>query len=188
MLQANRLEPFVQGLARFVAGRVPRDDADDVTQDVLLRLHQRTGELRDEERAEAWVFAVARNTIADYYRQRARQPGTDEASDEIPDPSETELPAFATIDADHSIHDEVLSWLRPLVDELPEKYREALILADLERLPQKEVAERLGISVSGAKSRVQRARKMLGENLGNCCRVELGPDGRAIDFERRCDC
>lgn len=188
MLQGRKLDTFVTGLARFVAGRVPRDDAEDVTQDVLLRLHQRSGELRDADRAEAWVFAIARHTIADYYRARARRPPTEEASETIPDPAEATLPGFADVAGDRTVHDEVLSWLRPLVEELPEPYREALRLADLERLPQREVAARLGLSLSGAKSRVQRARRMLGESLGRCCRVELGADGRVVDFERRCGC
>lgn len=182
-------EPFVRGVFGFVAGRVPRDDAEDVAQDVLLRLHQRSGELRDAERAEAWVFSIARRAIADYYRTRARQPANDEAADEIAAPEGDALPGFARFEGDHSTHEEVLSWLRPLVDALPDEYREALLLADFENLTQKEIAERLGLSLSGAKSRVQRARKMLGELLGLCCAVELGPDGKAVDFKRLgCDC
>ena len=188
MLRTDQLEQFVQGLSRFVAGRVPNADADDVTQDVLLRLHQHSAELRDSERAEAWLFGVARNVIADYYRARGRAPRTDEAGSELPDPAAEQPRGLGRFEGDHSTHEEVLSWLRPLAEGLPDKYREALILSDFERLPHKEIAERLGLSLSGAKSRVQRARTMLGELLSLCCDVELGPDGKAVDFKRNCDC
>ena len=178
--------PMLERLALRMLGQPA--DAEDVTQDVLLRLHQRSAELRDAERAEAWVFAIARHAIADYYRAKSRQPSIEETTEELADPEVAGLPGFASFEGDHSIHEEVLSWLRPLVDGLPDKYREALLLADFEHLPQKNVAERLGLSLSGAKSRVQRARTMLGELLGLCCDVELGSDGKAVDFKRNCDC
>ena len=186
---ANPWQPLVRGLARFVAGRVPRDDAEDIAQEVLLRLHQRSGDLRHEDRAEAWIYGIARRTIADYYRARKRQPAAHEATDDLAAPAAETLPGFARFEGDHSTHEEVLSWLRPLVDGLPDKYREALLLADFEGLSRREIGERLGLSLSGAKSRVQRARTMLGESLRQCCEVELGPDGKAVDFKRLgCDC
>ena len=189
MLHHGKLEELVQGLSRFVAGRVPRDDAEDVTQEVLLRLHQHVLELKDESRAEAWVFSIARHVIADFYRTRQRTPDTTNDTEvEIADPTAEERRGLATFEGDHSTHEEVLSWLRPLADGLPDQYREALLLADFERLPQKEIAERLGLSLSGAKSRVQRARVMLGELLALCCEVELGADGKAVDFKRNCGC
>ncbi|MEM7050232.1 MAG: sigma-70 family RNA polymerase sigma factor [Acidobacteriota bacterium] len=180
---------FLKGLRAFVARRVPEQDADDVVQEVLLRLHQGAAGLRDAKRAEAWVFTIARRTIADFYR--ARRPTSEEEVDQLAASLPDEPGSFATFPGDHSVHEEVLSWLRPMAEELPEKYRQALILADFEGLKQREVATRLGLSLSGAKSRVQRARTMLAGALEACCEVELGPDGRAVDFLRRdcaCDC
>ncbi|MCB1055880.1 MAG: sigma-70 family RNA polymerase sigma factor [Acidobacteria bacterium] len=181
--------PFVAGVRAFVGRRVPDRDADDVAQDVLLRLHRQAASLRDGERAAAWVFSIARRTIADYYRDRRRsgEVTLDDALDPAEDPAE--LPGFADFAGRHSVHEEVLSWLRPMADELPALYRDALVLADFEGRTQKEVAELLGLSLSGAKSRVQRARALLGEALHECCTVELGPDGRAVDFTRNdCGC
>ena len=183
-------QPFVDGLRAFVARRVPAQDAEDVAQDVLVRLHRNASTLRDSSRAESWVYAIARRVIVDYYR--SRRPGEvldDLVPDEVADPADAARRGFATFDGGHSVHEEVLSWLRPMADELPESYRDALVMADFEGRPQKEVAEALGISLSGAKSRVQRARAMLGEHLRRCCEVELGPDGEVVDFRRRhCDC
>src|SRR5690606_23324295 len=64
---------------------------------------------------------------------------------------------------EHDVHEEVLTWLVPMIAELPEGYAEAVRLADVEGLTQQELAERLGLSLSGAKSRVQRGRVLLGE-------------------------
>jgi RNA polymerase sigma-70 factor, ECF subfamily len=184
---APEWERFLKGLRRFVARRVSADDAPDVVQNVLLRLHQGAAGLRDGSRAEAWLYAIARRTIADHYRSRgATLPATTGADlDELPGVGP--LPSLARWRGQdsHSAHEEVLSWLRPIAEGLPDKYRRAILMADFEGRPQQEVADALGLSLSGAKSRVQRARAKLGEALERCCAVELGPDGRVVDFARR---
>lgn len=183
--------PFVEGLRRFVASRVPAQDADDVAQEVMVRLHQGAASLREAERAESWVFAVARRTIADHYRSRGTSPtaAAGEATDELADPTAVPARGFGRFAGGHSVHEEVLSWLRPMAEQLPETYREPLLLADFQGVPQAEIARRLGLSLSGAKSRIQRARVLLGEHLARCCEVELDSEGRVEDFRRRqCDC
>jgi RNA polymerase sigma-70 factor (ECF subfamily) len=183
-------QPFVAGVRAFVARRVPAQDADDVAQEVMVRLHQAAATLRDAERAESWVYGIARRTVADHFRARGgteRAPGT-EPVDDLPAAAAPHR-GFGTFRGAHSVHEEVLSWLRPMAEELPDGYRQALLLADFEGRPQREVAKLLGLSLSGAKSRVQRARAMLGEHLRRCCEVELGADGEVVDFRRRsCDC
>lgn len=179
--------PFVDGLRRFVASRVPDADAEDVVQETLLRLHEGSDSLRNADRAEAWVFSIARRTIADFYRDRERGPEETPVGrapeDAEGDPPSTE--SLAGYDGDHDVHEEVLSWLRPMAEELPEMYRRPLVMADFEGHTQQEVADDIGLSLSGAKSRVQRARAKLREQLQQCCEVEFGPEGRAVAFRRR---
>ena len=178
--------PFVDGLGRFIAGRVPAADADDVLQDTLLRLHEASDSLRDADRAEAWVFSIARRTIADFYRERERGPVEQpmeeaEPVDEEASPTEN----LAGYDGDHDVHEEVLSWLRPMAEELPEKYRRPLVMADFEGHTHQDIADELGLSRSGATSRIRRARANLRERLRQCCEVDFGPKGRAVAFRRR---
>ena len=175
-------EPFVDALRGFVARRVPAAEADDVLQDVLLRLHQAAPTLRDAEKAEAWVYGIARRTVADHFRQRPTLEGTDD-TDALADPA-APPENLAVFRGDHDVHEEVLSWLRPFAEALPEPDRTAVLLADFEGRTQQEVADRLGLSLSGAKSRVQRARVRLGDALRACCEVEFGPDARARAFRR----
>jgi RNA polymerase sigma-70 factor (ECF subfamily) len=69
-----------------------------------------------------------------------------------------------------------------MIDSLPSHYREALLLTEYEGLSQKDLADRLGISISGAKSRVQRARAMLRDLLMECCHFEFDRYGTVIDY------
>lgn len=178
--------PFVQGLRAFVAQRVPSAHAEDVLQETLVRLHESASSLEDIDRAESWVFTIARRTIADFYREQERRP-EEETVDRIDTVagSEEETENLAPYDGEHDVHEEVLSWLRPMMEDLPEMYRRPLVMADFEGRTQQEVADELGLSLSGAKSRVQRARTRLGRLLKQCCDVEFGPDGRAQAFRRR---
>lgn len=181
---------FVDGLRAFIARRVPAQDADDVAQDALLRIHKSAASLRDPERVQAWVYSVARFAIADYYRTHRRVEVADSIElDAMVDPKAGVAEKLASFSGDHSAHEEVLTWLRPTAELLPDGYRQALLMADFEGRTQREVADALGLSLPGAKSRVQRARRLLATELERCCSIELGAEGRVEDFQRNaCDC
>jgi len=156
-------------LRTFIRSRVA-DDAtvDDLLQDVFLKISRRTDDWEDSAHLEGWLFRVARNAVIDHYRS---QRSTVEFEDTLVDEK----------NPDPECYDELKVGFRKLVNELPEPYREALILTEFEGLTQNELAERLGISLSGAKSRVQRGRKRLRKILDDCCRFEFDRRGRVID-------
>ena len=81
--------------------------------------------------------------------------------------------------------------MAPLMTELADVDREALRLVEVDGVTQVEAARRLGLSVSGMKSRVQRARSRLRSVVEACCRVELDRRGGLVDYEPRgqgCGC
>jgi RNA polymerase sigma-70 factor (ECF subfamily) len=163
-------------LRRFIAARVRnRDDAEDVLQDVFLKIHDQLPRLEDSARLHAWVYQITRNAIVDYYRRRGRAP---EHTDTFPDD-------LAAADPAPDVTDEVAAWLVPMIDALPPAYRDALRLSEVQGLTQQETATRLGISLSGAKSRVQRGRDKLREVLLACCHVELDGTGRVVEWRSR---
>lgn len=82
---------------------------------------------------------------------------------------------------------EIGQCLRPMLDCLPVKYREAMILSELEGFSQQAVADQLGLSLSGTKSRIQRGRTKLKEILLNCCNMEVGREG-ILDFYPSPEC
>jgi RNA polymerase sigma-70 factor (ECF subfamily) len=182
---------FRAGLLRFLRSRLPSaTDAEDVLQDVFVRIHEGLGRVEQPDRLQSWVYGIARRAVADFYRERGRRPDAGAEEVEAEPAAWPEAPNLAPYRGEHDVHEEVLSWLVPMVEALPEGYAEAVRLADVEGLPQREVAERLGLSLSGAKSRVQRGRVLLGDALRACCEIEFGADGRAVEYrprERRCE-
>lgn len=72
-----------------------------------------------------------------------------------------------------------------MVDKLPEKYKQAIIITVFENHTQKEYSEMVGISLSGAKSRVQRARDILKEMVLGCCSLEFDSLGNIINYKKR---
>jgi RNA polymerase sigma-70 factor, ECF subfamily len=168
-------------LRAFVARRVSDPDVvDDLAQDILLRLYTHMGRLREQERLDAWAYQVARNAIADYWRERA-------ASRQVPlDPDRTEqLAAVEELEgADEAdLRSEIAACLAPMVEQLAEPYREAIRLTDLGGRTQAEVAAELTLSVPGMKARVQRGRAQLRELLRACCRIQLDRRGQIIELE-----
>ena len=67
-----------------------------------------------------------------------------------------------------------------MINDLPKNYREALILSDLKNNKQKDIAEKLDISYSGVKSRVQRGRVLLQKSFKDCCNIEINNYGQLI--------
>ncbi len=178
---------FSDHVRAFIRQKVSNDaDAEDVLQDIFIRIHQGIDSLRDEDKVQSWVFGIARRALADYYRKKGRD--REEAAGAEPAPEEEagdgpEL-NLNDFDGDHDVHEEVLSWLIPMIEEIPKKYRVPLEMADVQGKTQQEVADELGLSLSGAKSRVQRAREKLGEVLAECCEVEFGEEGRAVAYRK----
>jgi RNA polymerase sigma-70 factor (ECF subfamily) len=166
------------GLRGFVARRVPPDHVDDLVQDIMLRMHERAGDLREEARLPGWAFSIAQSVVADHHRRKRPEIA-------VAEPPEPEGDALA----DGNVNEIVAGWLRPMLALLPDEYAEALERVDVEGLSQREYAERAGLSISGAKSRVQRGRRMLEEVVRACCDLELDVHGNVIGYERRnCRC
>lgn len=184
---------FSDHVRAFVRTKVSTDDeAEDILQDIFMRIHRGIDNLKQEDRVQSWVFGIARRAIADHYRKKSRDKENPGGKDFADDES-VEDPVFNLTDFEgtHDVHEEVLSWLIPMIDELPKKYGKPLKMADVEGKTQQEVADEFGLSLSGAKSRVQRARQKLGEVLAACCEVEFGKEGRAVAYrkleEEKCD-
>ena len=97
-----------------------------------------------------------------------------------------DAPAAANPDSEEqSSLGELSACVAPDDRGLARKYRDALIMTDLNGMTQQEAANRLGVSLSGAKSRVQRGRKQIKDMLLACCRVELDRLGGVVDFAPR---
>lgn len=167
----QRLRPY---LARRVASPA---DIDDLLQDIFVRMHQGLASLDDEERFGGWVYRIAQNAIVDRARRRARQPAV-----EWRDDLEPELGSATPSD---DLQSDLGECVALFVSRLPSPYRQAVTLTELEGLTQKQAADMLGISLSGVKSRVQRAREKIRGMFEQCCQISVDGRGRVVECEPR---
>jgi RNA polymerase sigma-70 factor, ECF subfamily len=175
---------FHQRLRAFVARRVPRaSDVEDVLQEVFIRIHKAADSLQLREQPAAWVFQITRNVMVDHFRATNRQPVAI-AEDIIEEHLESPAPAGSVADVPSELA-ELAGCLAPMIAGLPPIYREAIQLTDLHGVTQAEAARRVRVSVSGMKSRVQRARAELRAKLLECCRVELDRRGGIVEYSVR---
>lgn len=165
---------FKNRLHAFALRRVGApDEADDVVQAVLVRLLQHQDRI-ESDRLAAWLFRTARNAVIDRRRRSGREAVAAEeaalhAAAEVPDDAVPELAAC----------------VQPLLGMLSEEDRIVLEDVELNGRSQTDLARTLGVSPSTVKSRVQRARRRLREQVERCCAIELDSRGLPRDFTPR---
>jgi RNA polymerase sigma-70 factor, ECF subfamily len=154
--------------------------AEDLTQEVLVKAERAAPSLNDSSKLESWMFRIARNVIADHFRESKKLViiSSDGGSATGPDM------ALSTQEQE-SRKAHLLRCVHALVGSLPDQYRVALELVDFQGISQVELAKRFGLSVSAAKSRVQRARAKLRAMIDACCEVDTDVYGNFIDCQRR---
>ena len=176
----NRIEQIWKGyhskLHSFIQSRVhEKSMADDILQDVFVRIQSRIGTLKEDSKIQSWIYQITRNAMIDHYR----------SSKKI-----SELPkslASPEIDPGDKTIQEIASCLLPMIQALPNHYRETLMLSEIEGLSQKDVAIKMGLSLSGVKSRVQRGRTLVKKFLMDCCRFEFDHRGNVVDYDSNGD-
>jgi RNA polymerase sigma-70 factor (ECF subfamily) len=163
-------------LHRFVRKRVTdRNLAEDIVQEVFVKAYAHLNELADRQKILPWLYQITRHAIVDHYRKH----NSTEAFDE----------SFVVADTnDAEAAKELASCMMPLIRRLPPDYREAVILSEIDGLLQKDVAAKQGLSLSGAKSRIQRGRKMLKALFLSCCKIEQGHRGSIVDYQPKRKC
>lgn len=163
-------------LKSFINSRVNNKElSEDILHDVFLKAHANINSLKDVSKLNGWLYQIARNAITDYYRTK-KEVNNIEGHD-FEDKHE-ETPAIKKLEPT----------LRSFLKSLPPIYREAIVLTDFKGMTQKSLAEKLNLSVSAAKSRVQRARAMLKELFMQCCHYEFDKFGSIIDYSPSVNC
>jgi len=143
----DRFAPMVHGI---LLARVPPVEVDDLVQDVFLTVLRKINSLKDLEKFGGWVAMIARNRAMDFYRSRRE---TEELTDDMPQQSTSEDDGEAA---------RALASIR----ELPEAYRETLILRLVEGMTGPEIAERTGLTPASVRVNLHRGMKLLRESLG----------------------
>ena len=171
------------GLRAFIAKRVRNEaEIEDLLQEVFVRVHRHLDSIHEPDRMVSWVFQITRNVIVDHYRsaERRREFPAGSATD-----IQEDLKALSVESEKHEAEYELSNCLRPMIEKLSAAYREAITLVELEGLTHQEAAAKLGLSVPGMKSRVQRGRQQLHTMLNECCQIELDRRQGIVEFEER---
>lgn len=159
-------------LVKQIAGKIKEPSTrEDILQEVFLKFAAKLETIEHRDNLCGYLYRITENTIADHYRRETRLLVTDDErlfDQAAPDPP---------VDDNYRLAN---CCLRSFIDRLPPKYREALILIELEGKSQKEAAVTLGVSYSGLKSRVQRGREKLKEAILACCRFEFDKYGNIV--------
>ena len=138
------------------------EDARDVLQETLLAAFKRMHDFRGDASLSTWLFQIARSFCT---KKRRRVQGEPASTVSLEAPEAAAVPTIQAGPDDQAEAREIGALLHAAILALPEGYREAIVLRDVEGLPAEEAARVLGIEVGALKSRLHRARLELREKL-----------------------
>jgi len=163
------VQEFYNYLKAYVLNKVKNKTvAEDIVQEVMIKLiesHQKSKEIKN---IKAWLFQVSRNTIYDYYKKNNLEFSLDEDWN-LNNEDDTELSKIMVSD-----------YVIPMIQLLPDEYAKPLMLSDIDKVPQKDIAKQLKLELSATKMRIQRGRKKLRELFIKCCHLEYNKQGNFI--------
>ncbi|NHA02153.1 sigma-70 family RNA polymerase sigma factor [Mucilaginibacter sp. HC2] len=168
-------EEYKSSLYRFILNRVlEEEEAKDLLQEVLLKSYQYCSKGKTVFYLKSWLYKIATNTIIDYYKKAGnRQPLVDDLIAE---------------ENNGSVIGEASVYIKALLRLLPDEYAIPLAMYDLGDISQKDIAQKLDLSLTNTKSRIQRGRVKLKERFLECCAVTFDENGEMISFDIKPQC
>ena len=171
---------FYHSLLSYIRSKIKsREDAEDILQNVFIRISSGLASLSDQEKLRSWIFTITRNAIIDYYRASASRKNAAVDLDLRTDILE-EQDADPTKGLDQC--------LNSMIDLLPEEYRDIIIDSELKEIKQKDLATKYGLAYSSMRSRVRRGRERLKQLFYNCCHIETDRFGNVLEARSRTGC
>jgi RNA polymerase sigma-70 factor (ECF subfamily) len=171
---------FHQQLLGYVRSKIrSKEDAEDILQNVFIKISSNVDKINEEVKLKNWIFAITRNAIIDYYRANAtkkKMAVTEELDDDI----------FEADDPDPTKG--LDQCMGSMIGLLPEEYRDIIIDSEIKGIKQKDLAEKYGIAYPSMRSRVQRGRERLKQLFQNCCHIETDIRGNVLDARGKSDC
>lgn len=156
-------------LLSFIRARVGTvDDAEDILNDVFVKLTKSIAANAKPDNISAWLYHVTKNSIVDYYR-------TKKAFEALPEELTDEIAASDTIK-------QLSSCLLPMIRTLPETFQQALVLSEIEGKKHKDLARELGLSLPAVKSRILRGREELHKSMVRCFIIYRNNAGDLVDY------
>lgn len=171
---------FHQVLFGFVKSKVNNhQDAEDIVQNVFIKVANGVNDLNRKEKLQSWIYAIARNSIIDYYRASTHKKSLSFEED------------IAESFTDEEYNDTTKGLdccLIDFVNQLPEEYRDIIIDVEMKGIKQKDLAEKYNLAYPSIRSRVQRGREKLKQILLNCCHIKWDNRGNILEVVSRSAC
>ncbi|MCP4177179.1 MAG: RNA polymerase sigma factor SigZ [bacterium] len=165
---------FNKQLYYFILKNVKNEDlAKDLLMDAFIKIQTNISKLKDEMKLYSWIFQLTRNVIVDYYRKNKK---TEKEPEELNVNDERE---------ENSAMNSIKEWIHDYIETLPDKYKDVILLSEIEGLSLKQVSEKLGISYANTKVRALRGRKLLKADLEKCCTFMVDKYGRVLDYYKK---
>jgi RNA polymerase sigma-70 factor (ECF subfamily) len=154
-----------------------REDAEEVSQETLMKMFENLDQLREPERVKAWVFRIAKNACLMKRRKSVFAPSRELSLEELMPASDTEgerrqlqIADWSALPDDLALRAELKTALDKAISELPELYRSVLLLRDVEELSTEETAQALEVGIDVVKTRLHRARLAVRQKLDSYLR------------------
>jgi RNA polymerase sigma-70 factor (ECF subfamily) len=176
-------EKYRSRVCAYATRLVGRNDAEDVVQEVFLKVSRSLDSLTNWERLPAWIHAITLNAARDLSRRRACRPsaGGDPAPHLVSTPDPTMTPE------ERAVRNEMVACYVEFVERLPPAYHEVFVLSEFDGLSTDAIARRLGVTVATAKVRLHRARTRLHGQLQRQCHCYYNDRGELVAERRRAD-
>ena len=172
-------QSFEKELADLVCRKVKHQDyCQDIIQEVYLKILLNQSKIEKADNISAYLTRLTTNTVVDYYRRKSTSTIINVTPPEI---------SCGPIDLTDSSTQLADCCLRSFIDCLPEIYRNAIIMVELDTMKIKDYAKVANITLTNAKARVQRARKMLREIILQCCNYEFDSYGNILSCKKNDD-
>ncbi|MFI5168375.1 MAG: RNA polymerase sigma factor [Thermoanaerobaculales bacterium] len=180
-------ETYRAKVRAYAAKLIGRDDADDVAQEVFIKIGRSLESLEDPAKLTSWIYAITLNTVRDLARKRASRfeapspcslPGPDKAED---DDALSRLPDGRSRSPEEAaMRNEMVACYLDYVEALPANYYDVYVLAELEELTNEEIAQRLELTLGTVKIRLHRARTRLFDQLRRDCQCFYSERGELM--------
>jgi len=176
---------FHQQLLVFIRAKVnDHAIAEDILQDVFVKVHQNIGHLTNQSKLQPWLYQICRNTIVDFYRSKALIV----VSSNLDDSLVKDLNETITAKESHQDQEQLNRCIALLIADLPEKYSDILVRSELLEQKQQIIADQEKLSLAAVKSRIIRGRDQLKKKLQACCDFEFDELGPQASCKSHCGC
>lgn len=175
----NPIAIHYQPILKFISTKVQNDeDAEDLTQEVFIKLLRSTEKGISINNPQNWLFNIAKNSVIDYYRKKKI------ILEDINDNNNHDLKCEENelrLSEEQQLH--IKTYLRTVIQNLPEDYRKLIEMSEFQGLSQKEIAEELGMNYTTVRSKIQRGRQKIKKTISDCCEIIQGGKGSIIGYK-----